>query len=593
MAKTKKTPVSRRKNQKKSKLRSAPRFSKNMLLTLGVLFAGIGGFFVYRAYAYQNTVTYQASLRPSPVGPTEASYTVSTGKGNFTATLSNRTLDLSLEVKDSSGNIVGTLDNNGVRTVSFTKAVEAGTYTAKVYYKKQLVSRKPYTLKINYPEKGSQLPTAVITSPAGSSTVTGTVNFNVDATDDVGVSKVELYANNVLLVSDTSAPYTYALDTTKYPNDVVGLTAKAYDAEGQVANAAINITVNNPVTPPPTDPGGGGGGSSGGGTVTPPGQIPADQLPRAVVQAAWSQTRIFNYGDGDPTAGDGTGNFRIICSFTHMSYDDPIVYPGQPGKAHLHTFFGNAGSNYASTYASLTAPGQGSSCSGGAANLTSYWMPTLLDDGKPVVPSAIRVYYKSGYRGVSPQSVVDLPAGLKMVAGKASALTRQSQEIVAWGCVESGNYDEIIVPCASGRTLEATVTFPQCWNGKDLDSADHISHLRYPGSYPQAPGTVGFYGDGCSKETGFTTPIPVISVIVSYTIPTSNGTSKMKLSSDQAGALPGASLHADYMEGWSRAPQAILGGKTVTNTWLTNCIHRELSCTQGLGEGHYLRSDLW
>jgi hypothetical protein len=34
-------------------------------------------------------------------------------------------------------------------------------------------------------------------------------------------------------------------------------------------------------------------------------------------------------------------NFYANCRFSHTNDDDPIVYPGQPGKSHPHTFFGN------------------------------------------------------------------------------------------------------------------------------------------------------------------------------------------------------------------------------------------------------------
>ena len=30
---------------------------------------------------------------------------------------------------------------------------------------------------------------------------------------------------------------------------------------------------------------------------------------------------------------DGAGVFRTTCDFSHMNFDDPIVYPGQPGQA--------------------------------------------------------------------------------------------------------------------------------------------------------------------------------------------------------------------------------------------------------------------
>jgi Domain of unknown function (DUF1996) len=34
-------------------------------------------------------------------------------------------------------------------------------------------------------------------------------------------------------------------------------------------------------------------------------------------------------------------NVYSNCPFSHTSTDDPIVYPGQPGRSHAHTFFGN------------------------------------------------------------------------------------------------------------------------------------------------------------------------------------------------------------------------------------------------------------
>src|SRR5690348_12510654 len=35
------------------------------------------------------------------------------------------------------------------------------------------------------------------------------------------------------------------------------------------------------------------------------------------------------------------GAFRTMCNPSHMAFNDPIVYPGQPNRSHLHTFFGN------------------------------------------------------------------------------------------------------------------------------------------------------------------------------------------------------------------------------------------------------------
>ena len=48
-------------------------------------------------------------------------------------------------------------------------------------------------------------------------------------------------------------------------------------------------------------------------------------------------------------SGDGIGAFRTSCTFSHMNYDDAIVFPGLKGASHLHAYFGNTGANYAST----------------------------------------------------------------------------------------------------------------------------------------------------------------------------------------------------------------------------------------------------
>lgn len=71
------------------------------------------------------------------------------------------------------------------------------------------------------------------------------------------------------------------------------------------------------------------------------------------------------------------GILRINCEFDHAAYDDPIVYPGKSGAAHLHMFWGaknvNAYTDFDSLYRSSEA-----GCSGGVLNRSSYWFPALL-----------------------------------------------------------------------------------------------------------------------------------------------------------------------------------------------------------------------
>jgi hypothetical protein len=88
-------------------------------------------------------------------------------------------------------------------------------------------------------------PTVSLTAPANGATVKGLVAVNVSASDNVGVSKVNLLVNGVQLASDTTSPYGFSWDSTKVPNGNVTLTAYAYDAAGNAASSSISVKVAN------------------------------------------------------------------------------------------------------------------------------------------------------------------------------------------------------------------------------------------------------------------------------------------------------------------------------------------------------------
>jgi hypothetical protein len=236
---------------------------------------------------------------------------------------------------------------------------------------------------------------------------------------------------------------------------------------------------------------------------------------------------------------DGTGAFRTACDFSHMSYDDPIVYPGQPGKAHLHAFFGNKLANAYSTANSLATSGN-STCRGGIINRSAYWVPAVIDkDGKPVAPRDMGIYYKSGYGGLAPGQIKPFPQGLRMIAGNPKATG--PQERVDYECASQGKHSRSIATmCNPGEMMLMSIEFPQCWDGKNLDSADHQSHMSYPVS------------GGCPST--HPVAIPAITFKVVYIVP-STGTAGWRLSSDMYdSSLPGGySLHGDWFSGWDPA----------------------------------------
>ncbi len=98
-------------------------------------------------------------------------------------------------------------------------------------------------------------PTVSIASPTGG-TVSGIVSITVNATDDVGVARVDLRINGTVVASDASPPYQFAWDSRSVPDGAVSITAVAYDAANNSAvSSPVLLNVSNtppPATTPPT-----------------------------------------------------------------------------------------------------------------------------------------------------------------------------------------------------------------------------------------------------------------------------------------------------------------------------------------------------
>jgi hypothetical protein len=118
-------------------------------------------------------------------------------------------------------------DNEGMRSVTASATTVSGTVTT--------------------PTADAVAPVASISSPATGSTVSGNVTINVAASDNVAVSKVEMYLNGSIVGVVGSAPYTLAWNTANSPNATYTLTAKAYDAAGNVGQASSSVIVKNAV----------------------------------------------------------------------------------------------------------------------------------------------------------------------------------------------------------------------------------------------------------------------------------------------------------------------------------------------------------
>jgi hypothetical protein len=107
----------------------------------------------------------------------------------------------------------------------------------------------------------------------------------------------------------------------------------------------------------------------------------------AVAQQAQQPVAAFTRPDTSPAA---QGQFASRCAHSHAAADDPIVFPGEQGAAHLHEFFGATTTAFDSTPESLRA--SDTSCIT-AGDTAAYWVPALYDGDRRVVPFAATAYY--------------------------------------------------------------------------------------------------------------------------------------------------------------------------------------------------------
>jgi len=117
--------------------------------------------------------------------------------------------------------------------------VPNGTYvlTAKAYDPAGNIGiSQPVSFHVN---NDKTAPTVWITAPVSGASVRKTVSVNASASDNIGVNKVEFYIDGVLKYSDTVAPYSFRWNTSSYSVATHNLTAKAYDAAGNVGSSSV------------------------------------------------------------------------------------------------------------------------------------------------------------------------------------------------------------------------------------------------------------------------------------------------------------------------------------------------------------------
>ncbi len=146
-----------------------------------------------------------------------------------------------------------TLSPDQVERLLEDTAVDLGTAGWDTYYGHGRVDAQAAVLAaLEAKPLDTEAPVVTITAPTVGAKVSGNLAVDVSASDNVGVVRVELYANGGFITEATQAPYRFSVDTTAFADGSLTLTAKAWDKAGnQGLSKAVAVTVDN--IPDPVD----------------------------------------------------------------------------------------------------------------------------------------------------------------------------------------------------------------------------------------------------------------------------------------------------------------------------------------------------
>ncbi|WP_219911944.1 DUF1996 domain-containing protein [Nonomuraea fuscirosea] len=282
----------------------------------------------------------------------------------------------------------------------------------------------------------------------------------------------------------------------------------------QRAGARVPAALRTLATCEVRNPGGGGNGDNGdnggdGGQARGP--VPEDFVDIRSVRPNVNVPRTQRNGS--------RGTFSVDCGRNEgriFNSDNVIVAPGvSNGAQHTHDYVGNESTNNQSTNESLLAAG--TTCRNGDKS-THYW-PVVralgqeefdanqrgggldLNVGKILTPAQVQITFK----GNPTAKVVPAPQFLRIITGNARV--GGADPNAGWTCTgfENRQLTDKYPLCPRGSRLVRVFDFQSCWDGQNIDSANHRTHV----TFPQADG---------SCPQGFQ-PIPALQHRLVYNVP--------------------------------------------------------------------------
>ncbi|ORY49289.1 hypothetical protein BCR35DRAFT_297088 [Leucosporidium creatinivorum] len=178
---------------------------------------------------------------------------------------------------------------------------------------------------------------------------------------------------------------------------------------------------------------------------------------------------------------------------------NPLTNPGTV-SGHVHSIAGGSNFNLNMDFDTARAS-QCTSCQV-KQDMSNYWTPNLYFAFANGTFAAVDapgplVYYLPRKNNES-EVVKAFPDGYRMLAGDPYTRTYDGSDMakaIGWNCL-GGKQEPTRNPwlptenCPTG--LRGEIMFPSCWNGVDVDSSSHQSHVAYPIGGESGPCPAGF-----------------------------------------------------------------------------------------------------
>ncbi|MER6128722.1 DUF1996 domain-containing protein [Streptomyces sp. NPDC001795] len=199
------------------------------------------------------------------------------------------------------------------------------------------------------------------------------------------------------------------------------------------------------------------------------------------------------------TANASTGTFTTRCGTNankNHNTDNVIVAPGVTnGAHHLHDYVGNQKVNAFSS--NNTFLQGGTSCQNKNDLSAYYWPVVRVQDGTKDFDQNADGGGKEGnvgrilkpdvaqikYVGSAASKVVAMPQFLRIITGDAKTTTNGLANANAhWSCTGFENKVQLTTQypiCPQGSKVVRTFAFQSCWDGQNIDSANHRTHVAF------------------------------------------------------------------------------------------------------------------